>query len=783
MKKLLSVILVLNFMFLFGVVEVSAESPDIFTYTVSTDGVIITNCNKSASGYITIPSTLDGYPVTGIEMYAFAGCNGITGITIPNSITNIEEDTFAFCVNIKSVILPDRLKCILGGAFIGCSSLTDITIPDSVTSIDSSAFSYCKSLEEITIPNSVTSMGDEVFKNCVSLMDITLPDKLESIGDRAFEGCINLTDVTIPDSVTSIGICAFEDCTNLTQITIPNKVISIGRSAFEDCVSLSDITIPDSVTSIGDYAFYDCNSLIRAAIGSGTTSIGERVFDNCVSLKNITVNNDNNTYCDVDGNLFTKDMTELIKYAVCKTNTQYSIPAGVTSIGSRAFEGCVNLTDITIPDSVTSIEDYVFYLCDSLKSITVDKDNSAYCDIDGILFTKDMTELIRYASGKTNTEYSIPDGVTTIEEYAFSGCESLTDITIPDSTEIIRDYAFDNCNSLTDIKVDEKNDNFCDVDGNLFTKHKSVLMLYAKGKENTEYVIPYTVTQIKERAFADSKNLTKVVIPDGVSRIKDSTFSGCVSLREITIPDSVTGIQDYAFYNCVSLTSIVIPNGVGYISRSIFENCSNLSSIYLGDVINIKNYAFYGCSNLKTVYCKLNQEDFARINIEDGNEALENANIIYSSKLVRFTGDYMDDRIIKENETELPIPPEGYEYVFTVNGQPWDGKNITESVTVQCTQVPLAKITVSDKYYNDGKYYVNVSVNSYPDSGKLMMAAYDIWGKMTAFSDSVEPGTWNYLPCDEYLHHVKVFLWKDFNTMIPLADMVKIYTFPVVWPK
>ena len=691
MKKILSVILVLNFMFLFGVVEVSAESSDIFTYTVSSDGAIITNCNKSASGYITIPSTLDGYPVTGIEMYAFIGCNGITGITIPNSITSIEEDTFAFCGNLKSVILPDGLKCIKSCAFIGCSSLT--------------------------------------------------------------------------------------------EITIPNKVISIGRSAFEDCISLTDITIPDSVTSIGDCVFSDCNSLISAAIGSGTTSIGERVFDNCVSLKSITVDNDNDTYCDVDGNLFTKDMTELIRYAAGKTNTQYTIPDGVTSIGSRAFEGCVNLTDITIPDSVTSIEAYVFYLCDSLKSITVDKDNSAYCDIDGILFTKDMTELIRYAAGKTNTQYSIPDGVTTIEEYAFSGCESLMEITIPDSAKFIRDYAFDNCNSLTNITVGENNVNFCDVDGNLFDKYKSVLMLYAKGKENTEYIIPYTVTKIKERAFADSKNLTKVVIPDRVSTIASGTFSNCVNLREIIIPDSVKGIGDYAFYNCVSLTGIVIPNGVGYISKSIFENCSNLSSIYLGDVINIKNYAFYGCSNLKTVYCKLNQEDFERIYIEDGNEALENANIIYSSKLVRFAGDYIDDRLIEGNETELPIPPEGYEYVFTVNNQPWDGKNITESVTVQCTQVPLAKITVLDKYYNDGKYYVNVSVNSYPDSGKLIMAAYDIWGKMTAFSDSVEPGEWNYLPCDEYLHHVNVFMWEDFNTMKPLADMVSILTFPVVWQK
>jgi hypothetical protein len=187
--------------------------------------------------------------------------------------------------------------------------------------------------------------------------------------------------VTIPASVTSIGDYAFYG-TSLISITIPTGVISMGESAFAECRSIRNVTIPSSVTSIG-----------------------ERAFFNCTSLTSITVDNQNRAYLSVDGILFNKNRTILIRYPEGKQETSYTIPSSVTSIGSLSFSYCSSLTSITIPSSVTSIGDRAFAECTSLTSIT------------------------------------IPSSVTSIGDYAFYGT-SLTSVTIPSSVISIGDYAF-----------------------------------------------------------------------------------------------------------------------------------------------------------------------------------------------------------------------------------------------------------------------------------------------------------------------------------------------------
>ena len=181
-------------------------------------------------------------------------------------------------------------------------------------------------------------------------LEVVLPKSLKEIGGYAFYRCYNLVSVNIPDSVTSIGEYAFDGC-NLTSITIPNSVTSIRKGAFYSCKSLTSITIPNSVTSIGEYAFYGCKSL---------TSI------------NVDVNNPN--YCSIDGVLFDKNQTTLIKYPRGKQGASYIIPNSVTSIGNSAFSGCDALTSVTIPDSVTGIGKSAFYRCDALTSVTIENE-------------------------------------------------------------------------------------------------------------------------------------------------------------------------------------------------------------------------------------------------------------------------------------------------------------------------------------------------------------------------------------------------------------------------
>ena len=460
------------------------------------------NINANYEGSLIIPKELDGYTVTAIGDRAFEYCNSLTSITIPDSVTSIGEDAFQYCY-----------------------SLTSVTIPDSVTSIGYYAFDSCSSLTSITIPDSVTSIGDHAFDSCRSLTSITIPDSVTSIGDGAFKYCNSLTSITIPDSVTSIGDYAFYWCDSLTSITIPDSVTSIGDSAFDGCRSLTSITIPDSVTSIGDYAFYDCESLTSAVIGDNVTSIGDGAFKYCDSLTSVT------------------------------------IPDSVTSIGDYAFSGCDNLCiiynnsnqkiNVGSAKVIVNKDGSISYADDGNKYILTD---------DGFLFKYKQGEysLIYYAGKESKvtlpekingstyslesveglTEVIIPEGVTSIKSNAFNS--GLTSITISASVTNIDPSAFDYCNKLQNIEVSKGNTVYKSIDGNLYTKDDNTLVHYARGKVETQLVIPKEAVKIGMNAFYYSSTIESVVIHNGVTNIAASAFSGCGNLEYVYF----TGTQE-----------------------------------------------------------------------------------------------------------------------------------------------------------------------------------------------------------------------------------------------
>ena len=647
-----------------------AETYQDFEYSALDDGrVKITGYNGGAETVV-IPDTIDGKSVTSIgrrafegctnlksitipnsvtEMgrRAFSGCSSLTGIAIPDSVTEIGKYAFDGCKSLTSITIPDGVTSIGDGAFYNCSSLTEIKvasensnyvsvngvlynkdkttiicypagkkgnnykIPDGVTKVGSSAFIGCSSLTSITIPNSVTEIGYSVFEGCTNLKSITIPNGVTSIGDSAFEDCTSLKSITIPNSVTSIGDSAFEDCTSLKSITIPNGVTSIGDSAFEGCTSLTSITIPNSVTSIGSGAFIGCSSLTSITIPDSVTCIGDSAFNGCTSLTSITIPD---SVTSIGESAFSG----------CSSLASITIPDSVMSIGNDAFHECSSLTSITIPYSVTSIGDYAFLGCSRLTAIDVNTDNKDYTSVNGVLFYNDKT-IICYPAGKKGNNYKIPDGVTSICRYAFSGCTSLTSITIPDSVTEIGGSAFENCSSLTsitipdsvtsigigafvgcssltsimipdnvtyiggavfadcssltEIKVSTQNAEYVSVNGVLYNKDKTTIMCYPAGKKDKNYKILDGVTKIGTSAFSGCSSLTSITIPDSVTEIGMSAFSGCSSLTGITIPDSVTRIDMSTFRGCSSFTSITIPDNVTYIDIWAFNGCTGLTAI------------------------------------------------------------------------------------------------------------------------------------------------------------------------------------------------------------
>ena len=624
-----------------------AETYQDFEYSALDDGrVKITGYNGGAETVV-IPDTIDGKSVTSIGRRAFEGCTNLKSITIPNSVTEMGRRAFSGCSSLTGIAIPDSVTEIGKYAFDGCKSLTSITIPDGVTSIGYGAFYNCSSLTEIKvasensnyvsvngvlynkdkttiicypagkkgnnykIPDGVTKVDSSAFIGCSSLTSITIPNGVTSIGDSAFEDCTSLKSITIPNSVTSIGDSAFEDCTSLTSITIPNGVTSIGDSAFEGCTSLTSITLPDSVTSIGFGAFIGCSSLTSITIPDSVTCIGDSAFNGCTSLTSITIPD---SVTSIGESAFSG----------CSSLASITIPDSVMSIGNDAFHECSSLTSITIPNSVTSIGDYAFLGCSRLTAIDVNTDNKDYTSVNGVLFYNDKT-IICYPAGKKGNNYKIPDGVTSICWYAFSGCTSLTSITIPDSVTEIGGSAFENCSSLTsitipdsvtsigigafvgcssltsimipdnvtyiggavfadcssltEIKVSTQNAKYVSVNGVLYNKDKTTIMCYPAGKKDKNYKILDGVTEICTSAFNGCSSLTSITIPDSVTEIGMSAFSGCSSLTSITIPDSVTRIDMSTFRGCSSFTSITIPDNVTYIDIWAFNACTGLTAI------------------------------------------------------------------------------------------------------------------------------------------------------------------------------------------------------------
>ena len=527
--------------------KIYAATYGVLTYEVQDDGTIkITDCNESASGALTIPSTIDGKKVTSIGKKAFKHCRKLTNITIPNSVTSIEEYAFDSCISLTNITIPDSVTSIGIYAFYGCSSLTNITIPGNVTSIGSCAFWDCRSLTSINVSNNNKNYSsiDGILFNKDKTEIITYPANKEG------------TSYDIPNSVTSIGNGAFAYCSSLTNIIIPNSVTSVGYSAFENCDSLTSITIPDSVTSIGYSTFFGCSSLKSITIPDSVTSIGHHAFEVCSSLTNIT------------------------------------IPDSVTSIGIYAFHDCSSLTSITIPEGVTSIGYSAFEDCNSLTSINVSDNNKNYSSIDGVLFNKDKTEIIKYPAKKKETSYDIPNDVTYIGDYAFEDCSSLTNITIPNSVTRIRYNAFENCRNLTSITIP---DTVTEIGSYAFYKCSSL----------TNLTIPNSVTSIENQTFFSCENLTSITIPNSITSIGDRAFYECSSLTSITIPDTVTEIGSYAFYKCSSLTNITIPEGVTSISEYTCYGCSSLEKVLcLGNTSKLGSETFNECSSNLKIYAK-----------------------------------------------------------------------------------------------------------------------------------------------------------------------------------
>lgn len=670
------------------------------------------NCSNLAS--LSLPSSLEK-----IDDYAYEGCSKLSEFVAPTNLKRIGKNAFKDCTNIKSVTTAKNLFYVDSEAFSSCpietfiipkniseidwrtvfcrDKIKTIIILDGVISIGKNAFEKCINLENVNFPNSIISLGSNSFADCSNLSKVTLPDNIKKIEYSVFENCINLRSVKLPLIINEIPDSLFYNCSSLESVVLPNSVSIIGNSAFSKCTKLNQVNIPENVTEIQWNAFEYCSSLKEILIPKSVTHIYDGAFQHCSGLQKVTISDsikDTNTLvekvfkdCKIKELVFSNGTTTINENMVfCRDSLEkIFIPNSVTGIDKRSFRSCSLITSVDIPSSVEKIGDESFIGCTGLESIDVDPKNKNYSSIDGVLFDKNITELIKYPSNKSECLYSMPNSVEIIGPYSFSYCPQLKSLTFSDKVKFIDDfsiefcknldticisddiqevgsYAFYDCNNinnvvikngtkvitseminynydfldnvkriqipesvedidvsfyslkyLEEIVVDNKNITYSSYNGILYNFEKSNIVCYPPNKKDKTFILPSSVKKVEYGTWIGCNNLEKIILSKNVNLFFGDSLEECPKLKiigvdynnmyytskgsilynkkmtrlikcpeglisdSLTIPENVLYIDDYAFSKCKKIKKIIFSKTIKSIANYAFDDTNNIT--------------------------------------------------------------------------------------------------------------------------------------------------------------------------------------------------------------
>ena len=376
--------------------------------------------------------------------------------------------------------------------------------------------------------------------------DVVLQGLLTTAPWGNYNGAV--TQIVVEEGVTSIGEWAFSGMVRTRNVLLPTTLERIGRCAFYDCAYLTGIEIPDSVSELGDNAFTDCFWLRRAVVGRNVKDVS--CFENCMALEEI------------------------------------SLPAGLESIGYRAFYGCKALSGIDLPDSLVSIGQWAFYAT-GLKGVVsfgrsltgigraafggamditafeVDAANPALYTANGGVVSRESAALLALPSGLG--EYTVPAGVKEIAPGLFDGAQNLRRVVLPEGLEHIGAEAFWDCVSLRELNLPST----------LKTIGKEAFRL-TRSLDDLE--LPEGLESIGEYAFRYS-GVRRIRIPDSVTSLGRCAFRGCDNLEIAELGSGVTSLDGY-FMDCQGLRSLVLPASLKRVDGYVLENCCLLRDVY-----------------------------------------------------------------------------------------------------------------------------------------------------------------------------------------------------------
>lgn len=374
------------------------------------------------------------------------------------------------------------------------AAVSDNEIPDSM-------FYECKALESITISTEVKSIGASAFEGCERLMNVLLPYKLQYIGYRSFARCNSFKELaffTPNEILLTIVSEAFDSCVNLETVALPGQ-ISLSGNPFTRCENLktvdynakpynprysfNDGLIIDKQQSML-VSCYNCN-VERVTIPSTVKCIGDCAFKYCKKLKSIYL---------------PYTIEDIRRHAFAYSGLESIDTEALESFGEGhdyEFEGCSNLKKVKIGKRFKQFDPLSFYRCPNLAEFVIDNENENFSANNGVLYTKDGSKLI-CLPGKF-AEYSVPDGVQLVGNYAFAGNVNLTNIKMPNSIYWIGDNAFQDC------------------------------------KELKEFVVPEPVYNISYATFADCPKIESLTFGKNVAQLRYYAFGGNTNVAILNV--------------------------------------------------------------------------------------------------------------------------------------------------------------------------------------------------------------------------------------------------------
>jgi len=502
----------------------------------------------------------------------------IIPVTAPNKdiVVKIGAGAFSNCGFLKSVIIPDCVTSIDKNAFSGCTALALVVFAENtgLTTIGESSFEGCTSLVSIAIPGSVTTIGKKAFSNCTVLNKITFAENnsLTTLGAYAFYGCSSIESMTVPSGIASISDYTFAYCTSLMSVTFDedSKLTYIGKRAFSNCYFLTTVTLPKELNSIDFEAFGNCYRLVEIINRSSINIVAGSAENGYLSYRAKEIHSGDSRVDTKDDFLFYTYEGVNYLFGYIGNSISLVLPDDYNGmayvINDYAFYGCESLESISIPAGVTSIGSRVFGACDSLVNISIDESNIAYMSVGNCIIEKETNTVI--AGCKTSV---IPTGVTVIGYGAFAET-NIESVTIPSSVKTILRYAFYSCDELISVTFEEGS----------------------------------SLEDMSDYVFQGCGKLVSIVIPKGVGVIGKSTFYGCSSLESVQfeVNSVLTLIDAYAFFDCSSIKTISLPAGIKNIGIYAFYGCRALETLTFEEyskLDSLEEGAFSTCESLVVI--------------------------------------------------------------------------------------------------------------------------------------------------------------------------------------